>query len=535
MFPGGCDNYNGVILGVGGHLGAVGSGMGTLHETNPSLWAATTAEGASYPPLADEAAGPDVTYDVAVVGAGITGLSTALAVLDNGGTVVLLEAGNISSGVTGYTTAKVTSLHGLTYADLAASHGDDVARLYGQANEAAIAQVAQWVERYSIDCDFSRRAAFTYTTSTDQLESVTQEVEVAQRLGLPASFTVDTELPYDVAGAVRFDNQAQFHPRVYCLALADAVVAAGGRIYERTRVTDVDEGTPCTLETSAWTVRADQVVLATHLPFLDRGGFFAKCHPTRSYALAARLSAPVPKGMYLSTDSPTRSVRAARGDSVVILGGEGHKVGQEEDTRLRYAALESWAHETFPIESIDYRWSAQDFSPVDGLPFVGRQLPGSRVFVATGFKKWGMSNGTAAGMMLAAEISGRENPWQEAFDATRQREPYTSRDLLRENVNVAKQFMGDRLATLAPPAADTLGAGEGGIVTLDGDKVAAFRDDDGTLHAVSPVCRHLGCLVTFNTAERTWDCPCHGSRYTVDGEVIQGPATQDLERKTPPG
>ena len=509
--------------------------MGTLHEINQSLWAATTAEAPSYPPLADDQQASEEAFDVAVVGAGITGLSTALAVLENGASVVLLEAGNISSGVTGYTTAKVSSLHGLTYADLAASHGDDVAGLYGQANEAAVAQVAQWVERHGIDCDFSRRPAFTYTTSPDQLESINNEVEVAQRLGLPASFTTETDLPYDIAGAVRFENQAQFHPRAYCLALADAIAAAGGRIYERTRVTDVQEGSPCTIETAARTVRADQVVLATHLPFLDRGGFFAKCHPTRSYALCARLSGPVPQGMYLSADSPSRSVRAAQGDTVVILGGEGHKVGQEDDTRLRYEALEAWARETFPVESVDHRWSAQDHTPVDGLPYVGRQLPGSKVFVATGFKKWGMTNGTAAGLMLAAEIAGQENPWLEAFDATRQREPFTSRDLLRENLNVAKQFMGDRLATLTPPAADTLGAGEGGIVTLDGDKVAAFRDDDGTLHAVSPVCRHLGCLVAFNTAERSWDCPCHGSRYTVDGKVIEGPSISDLERKTPPG
>ncbi|MBW3557226.1 MAG: FAD-dependent oxidoreductase [Actinobacteria bacterium] len=509
--------------------------MGTLHETNPSLWAATTRGGATYPSLVDDPAAGEGTFDVAVVGAGITGLSTALAMVEAGATVVVLEAGRISSGVTGYTTAKLTSLHGLTYAGAAASHGDDVARLYGQANEAAIVQVADWVQRHGIDCDFSRRDAFTYTTSADQVASIEHEVEVARRLGLPASFTTRTELPYEVAGAIRFENQAQFHPRAYCLGLAAAILAGGGRIYERTTVTDVDEGSPCTLETSAWDVKADQVVLATHLPFLDRGGFFAKCHPTRSYALSARLSGPVPTGMYLSADSPTRSVRAAEGDTVVILGGEGHKVGQDEDTRRRYAALESWARQAFDVEAIDFRWSAQDYSPVDGLPFVGRQLPGSKVFVATGFKKWGMSNGTAAAMMLAAEISGRENPWQAAFDATRQREPLTSRDLVSENVNVAKQFMGDRLATLAPPAADTLASGEGGIVSLDGDKVAGYRDDDGLLHAVSPVCRHLGCLVTFNTAERTWDCPCHGSRYTVDGEVIQGPATRDLERKTPPG
>jgi Rieske Fe-S protein len=274
-------------------------------------------------------------------------------------------------------------------------------------------------------------------------------------------------------------------------------------------------------------------VVATQLPFLDRGGFFAKSHPMRSYALAARLTegTAVPAGMYLSIDEPTRSVRPALGDSVVILGGEGHKTGQADDTRRRHAALDEWARATFDVASVEARWSAQDYVPVDGMPFVGRQLPGSHVFVATGFKKWGMTNGTAAGMMIAEAIAGRESPWLDAFDATRQRSTLSSKDLYKENVNVAKQFVGDRLSTLSPPSSDTLEPGEGGIVSCAGQKVAAFRDDDGTLHAVSPVCTHLGCLVAFNTAERTWDCPCHGSRFTTAGEVIQGPATSDLEHK----
>lgn len=503
--------------------------MGSLRETNPSIWAVTAPGGPTHPPLAAPA-----EAEVVVIGGGIAGLSAALALVEGGARVTVLEAGRICSGVTAYTTAKVTSLHGLVYAGLAKNAGEDAARAYGEANEAAIRQVRRWAATYGIDCDLSDRQAFTYTMSTEKVDDIAAEVEAAQRLGLPASFTTTTDLPYEVAGAVKFDGQAQFHPRDYCLGLAGAIVAGGGTIHEDTRAVAVDEGKPSVVRTAGdIEVRAPHVVVTTHLPFLDRGGFFAKCHPVRSYALAARLNegAVVPKGMYLSIDTPSRSVRSALGDTVVILGGESHKTGQEDDERQRYAALGEWSLDTFDIESVEAQWSAQDYSPVDGIPFIGRQLPKSDVFVATGFKKWGMTNGTAAGLMIADAIAGRDNPWSATFDASRQKSALSSRDLYKENANVAQQFVGDRLSTLRPPSADTLAPGEGGIVTCAGNKVAAYRDDEGTLHAVSPVCTHLGCLVAFNTAEKSWDCPCHGSRFTVAGEVIQGPATADLEAK----
>jgi nitrite reductase/ring-hydroxylating ferredoxin subunit len=235
--------------------------------------------------------------------------------------------------------------------------------------------------------------------------------------------------------------------------------------------------------------------------------------------------------MYLSADSPTRSVRPARGGEVVVLGGEGHKVGQDEDTRRRYEALEAWSRERFPVVAVDARWSAQDHVPNDGIPFIGPLTPGNdKVLVATGFKKWGMTNGTVAAMLLSDRIRGAENRWAAAFDAQRFRPRAELRELVQENANVAKRFVGDRLATLRTRrTADDLAAGEGDVVMVGGKRAAAFRDDGGTLHAVSPTCRHLGCQVTFNTAERTWDCPCHGSRYDVDGRVIEGPSVKDLE------
>ncbi|MBK5307098.1 MAG: FAD-dependent oxidoreductase [Frankiaceae bacterium] len=503
--------------------------MGTLDETNPSLWVETTRD--EQPQTTDLVALGVV--DVVVVGAGITGLSTALVLAERGARVAVLEAGRICSGVTAYTTAKVTSLHGLMYDGLRKHRGDGVAKAYADANQAAVEQVATWVDRYDIDCDFSRRPAYTYTTESERVGDVQAEVAAAQSLGLPVTFTTNTELPYAVAGAIRMDGQAQFHPRRYCLGLAAAFTGLGGQIVEHARVTGVSAGSPCEVQLDDSTVTADNVVLATHLPILDRGLFFAKTHPTRSYATAVRLKGDVPRGMYLSADSPTRSVRSAEGDTLVILGGEGHKVGQDPDTRERYAALEQWGAREWNVEEVVHRWSAQDYMSGDGIPYVGRQLPGSQVFVATGFGKWGMTNGTAAGGIIADLIGGTAtNAWADAFHAARVIGPLTSMDTYRESIDaVGGHLIGDRLKTLNPPDADTLAAGEGGIVKLDGDKVAAYRHHDGSITAVSPVCRHVGCLVAFNTAEKTWDCPCHGSRYTLDGKVIQGPSVHDLEQK----
>ncbi len=316
--------------------------------------------------------------------------------------------------------------------------------------------------------------------------------------------------------------------------MAAGIPGNGSHLFEMSRATDVEEADPCVVTTEQGVVRAGHVVLATQIPFLDRGGFFAKTSPSRSYAMAMRIDGPMPEGMYLGVGEATRSVRPhwLGEEGLLIVGGEGHKVGQDPDTRRRYETLEEWGRAQFPVRSIDYRWSAQDYMPADNVPYIGRMTSGSeRLFTATGFKKWGLSTGTFAGMILSDAIMGRENPWASLFDATRLDLMHSAKSLISENVDVAKRFVGDRLATMQAPPVDELGAGEGGIVTLAGEKVAASRDENGVVHAVSPACAHLGCLVSWNTAEATWDCPCHGSRYDRDGRVIQGPSVRDLERK----
>src|SRR3954470_3060968 len=502
-----------------------------LEGKNTSLWV-DTAPQTDYPVLR---AGMHV--DVAVLGGGIAGLTTALLLKREGARVAVVEAGRVGAGVTAYTTAKVTSLHGIQYQSVESSFGEDGARAYAQANEAGLERVAQFVDELSIDCDWRRKPAYTYAEDDGDRGKIEDEVEAAVRAGLPATFTTDTDLPWTVAAAIRVEDQAEFHPRRYLIALADEVDGGGSHVFERSRAIAVAGGRDrVRVSTTRGELTADQDVVARNFPFLDRGGYFARMHPDRSYGLRLYLKrgAKAPQGMYLSTESPSHTVRShptPRGE-MVIAGGESHKTGQGGDTAERVARLEAWARERFDVRSIEYRWSTQDNMPVDGVPFIGRLAPfQSRLWVATGFMKWGLTNGTAAGMILTDLIAGRENPWARLFDATRFKPLASAKELVKENTNVGVRFVGDHLGRPDVHSVGSLAPGEAGFVRRGAGKVAAYRDDDGTLHAVSAVCTHLGCQVQWNSAERSWDCPCHGSRFEVTGRVIQGPAVKDLEPK----
>lgn len=471
------------------------------------------------------------TADVVVVGAGITGLTAALWLRRAGAEVVVVEAGQVAGGTTGHTTGKVTSQHGLVYRQLIDHHGEDAARLYALANQDAIDDVAALVAETGASCGFDRTAAFIYALDEDELAALEEEHEAAFRLGLPSSLTTATDLPFPVEGALVFANQAYFHPVRYCDALAAAFLAEGGRIFEDSRVTDVDESSETvTVGTDQGEVRAGHALLATLLPFVDRGGFFAKTRPSRSYGIAARLRAAPPAGMYISAGTPTRSVRPWKeGDGIVVVG-EGHETGAEEAVPARWGALERWASEHFDVESFEYRWSSQDYQTVDSIPYVGRSPLMSRTFVATGFGKWGLTNATAAARILVDLVAGRSHGFLEAFDAGRIGDAAAVGKLIKDNLHVARLLIGDRVARLAAPGIDDLSPGEGRVVDLDGDTVGAYRDVAGVLHVVSVTCTHLGCTVRWNAAETSWDCPCHGSRFALDGSVLVGPATEPLDQ-----
>lgn len=495
-----------------------------LPDDTTSYWVAST-ESTDYAPAPSE-----LVADVVVIGGGIAGLTTARQLQLAGRSVVVVEAGRILEGVTGYTTAKVSTQHGVLYADLIDKHGEDKARLYADAQAAALEHIAT----SGVDCDFSRRDSYVYSHDEAELDKLRSEAEAAATLGLPASYTTEVPLPYAVAGAVRFTAQGQFHPRKYLLHLASQLVADGGKILEGTRALDVDDDEPCVITTDRGVIRARDVVIATHIPFLDRGIFFARQFAVRDYVVAAPIDAgSAPDGIFLSTESPTHSIRTTPYDGglLLIVGGEGHTPGREDDTQARYDAIAAWTRKKFGVSDIAYNWSTQDYTSDDRVPFIGRFVHGSKhLWTATAFGAWGMTNGTVAGLLLADLITGRDNPWEEVFDPTRggawlQR----TGKLIKENVAIGKQMVSGYTSAPDVSSVDELAPGEGAVLRYGPAKTACYRDAAGAVHAVSARCTHLGCIVSFNSAETSWDCPCHGSRFDVDGNVLQGPAVDPLQ------
>lgn len=496
-------------------------------QTHQSFWIASTLQ-SSYSPL-----NQDMQVDVAIVGGGIAGITAAMLLKRAGKRVAVLEAGRVAEGVSGHTTAKVTSLHQLRYAALIGELGEDKARLYGESNQSALERVATLVRDEQIDCDFERKDAYTFAESPATLDAVKAEVEAAQRLGLPATYARETPLPFEVMGAVKFSHQAQFHPRKYILCLAGKIQGEGSFLWENTRVMTVDGESPCRVRTeSGYTVTAEDVIVTTNLPILDQGLFFAKTFPKRSYLIGTRIdAAKAPDGMLIGTGDNYRSIRTTPmddGGTLLLIGGEGHKVGEATNTEERFERLADYARRRFGVETIDYYWSSQDMVSFDKLPYIGRLTPmNQHTYVATGFSLWGMSNSTLSAMILTDLVLDRPNPWANLYDATRPT-PFLTQDSIKNNLDVGTRWISDRFKGLFDRP-EQLQPGVGKLVTVNGQKVAACRDQAGTLHQVSAVCPHLGCIVAWNQAEMSWDCPCHGSRFDADGDILHGPAVKPLE------
>lgn len=510
--------------------------MSELPAEHESYWLASApvTPAVTHPPLEPDS---EADTDVVVVGGGIAGLCTAWELARAGREVTVVEADRIAAGVTGHTTAKVTAQHSLIYDDLRRTHGADGARLYARSQQDAVEHIAAVVDELGVDCDLERVPAYTWAESEEQDAKVRAEAEAAAEAGLPASYVTDTGLPFPVRGAVRVEDQAQFHPRRYLLALAEDLVRRGGRIAERTRVVGLEEGEPCrVIAENGATVTARAVVVATHYPVFDRALLFSRLEPHRELVIAAEIPEEQdPAGMYITPENDTRSVRTAPygdGRRLLIVTGERFLPGTA-DVAERFERLRAWVADRFPDARIVHRWATQDNDSTDRVPYIGPFHPGARhTYVATGFGGWGMAGGALTGRLLAAYLTDAElPPWAGLYDPRRLPGPREAPSLLGLQATVAKHFVGDRLRSTHVDSVEEIAPGGGALVRIDGRRCAVHRDAEGQLHAVSSRCTHLGCLVHFNEAERAWECPCHGSRFAPDGSVLQGPATHPLERR----
>jgi glycine/D-amino acid oxidase-like deaminating enzyme/nitrite reductase/ring-hydroxylating ferredoxin subunit len=488
-----------------------------------SYWNAT-APASAFPELSG-----DIEADVAIIGGGIVGVTTARMLKDRGLSVALLEARRVGEEVTGKSTAKITSQHNIAYSVIERKFGADGARLYADANETGLRTIRAIAARHAIACNLETRPAYTYTRDEDEAARIEAEVEVARRLGLPASLTRDTGLPFAVAAAMRWDDQAQFHPVRYVKGLAETIPGGGCHVFEGSRVTDWD---PHRIATDQGSVRARHVVMATHLPLGKTGLFFAEAFPHMHPVMMGRAEPRrVPDGMYISVETPRHSVRGHRddeGQDWLIFAGPSFKHGHVDDERASFADLGKFAMENFGVRP-DYRWTNEDYTPIDHAPFIGwSSSTGDCYLVATGFNAWGITNGTAAAILIADLVQGRDNPWLKLFDATRIKPIAGAREFVAGTVETASHLIGGYLAR-KPHSFEDLAPGRAAILRIDGRNVAGYRDEEGALHAVSAVCTHMGCILGWNETDRSWDCPCHGSRFALDGGIIHGPAVKPLE------
>ena len=503
----------------------------TESPTLVSLWrdSSQTTPGYARPEVVSDPFEAGRRFDVVVAGAGLTGLTTALLFARAGLSVAVVEAREVGAVTTGNTTAKVSLLQGTKLSSILRHQSLRVGRAYVEANREGM----EWLLRYCDDHGIptQRRDAYSYAGTPGGARVVERELRAAQRLGLDATMATADELPYATYGAVRLAGQAQVNPMDVLAELANDVQAHGGVIYEHARLTRARAGDPTLVDTSRGELHAGKLILATGVPVLDRGLYFAKVVPQRSYALAFTVPGSAPDGMYVSVDSPGRSLRTVPVESGqrLLVGGNGHIVGRSSSPRAAINDLHHWTLQNFPGAERTHSWSAQDYEPVGRIPYVGWLPRGrGRIFLATGYDKWGMCNAVAAALTLSADILGGHLPWARTLHH-RVTSAADVGSLLGANASVAghlargywKALTSDLPAVL-PEAA--------GAVTHNGIRPVGVCRVNGAVHRVSAVCPHLGGVLAWNDAELSWDCPLHGSRFSATGTRLEGPALRDLEQ-----
>lgn len=491
----------------------------------------------------------NVIVDVAIVGGGITGMTAAILLQRAGKKVAIVDHAQIAMGETGHTTAHLTQILDTRYHQLLEDFGEDQTRQIATSHRSALYQIEKFVREYDIACDYKKVPGFlfregsshglTRVTSakvasvqkTDDHDLLT-ELETLHQLDIPAYLMEAAPLPFPTQQALRVDQQAQFNPRKYLLALAEEFLKLGGDIYEQTHVVNVMDGTPCRVETDYGALTALDVLIAANIPVTNWLMLNTKISAYRTYALAAKTKTQVESGLYWNTEDPYHYIRTFKNEAdenMLIIGGEDHKTGTNDDTVSCFQQLEQYARAHFDLDAVTNYWSGQIIKPVDGLPYIGLNSMSDHVYVSTGYSGNGMTFGTLGGMLVSDQILGRENAWAPLFDATRVHPVASVKNFVSENKDFPAYFIKDRLSRPEEHSTDDVKHGEGKIISVSGKKIAAYRAPDGRVHCMSPVCPHMGCHVHWNGAESSWDCPCHGSRFDAAGKVINGPAVMNLK------
>ena len=462
-----------------------------------------------------EALNKDIKTDVLVIGAGIAGVLTAYMLKQKGREVVVIDAAEIASGNTKNTTAKITSQHDLIYSKLIAEFGEEKARQYAKANELAIKKYKEIIEDRRIECDFEEKPAYVY--SLNEVEVLKEEVEAAKNLGIDAEFVQEANLPFKINGALKFNNQAQFNPLKFLKDISNELV-----IYENTRALEIKENL---VVTSGGNITAKNIVVATHYPIMNAPGYyFMKMHQERSYVLALENTSEI-DGMYIDINKEGYSFRTY--NNLLLLGGISHRTGENEEGGS-YDKLRKVAKNLYPKAKEKYYWSAQDCMTIDRIPYIGRYSSETpNIYVATGFNKWGMTSSMVSAMIISDMILEKENDFSEIFSPRRFDLSLSINNIANDLIETAKNFIAQKVS-IPSSEIEHIKNGHGGIIEYNGEKVGVYKNKEGKEFFVSTKCTHLGCQLSWNADELTWDCPCHGSRFDYKGRLIGSPATKDL-------
>ena len=476
--------------------------------------------------------------DVCIIGAGIAGLTAAYLLTEAGKRVVVLDDGPLAGGMTQVTTAHLSSAIDDRFVNMEWWHGEQGARLAAESHAAAIDLIETVATKLGVDCDFVRLDGYLFPAPGDDEDVIKAEFAAARRANVAVELASGAPIKdFDTGPCLRFPNQARFHPAKYLAAVAAAVKDGGGRLFTKSHADKVEGGATASVTVGNHTICARAIIVATNSPINDIVAIHTKQAPYMSYVVAARVPRrSVTDALYWDTEDSYHYVRLQDiddSDDLLIIGGEDHKSGQVDDADERHARLETWGRERFPMMGkIEYTWGGQCMETIDGLAFIGRNpMDDDNIYVVTGDSGMGITHGTIAGILLTDLILDRPSPWEKLYDPSR-KPLRAAATFVKENANVVAQY-ADWLTGSEVDSVDEIAPESGAVVRRGLSKVAVYRDKNGATTELSAVCPHLGCIVHWNNAESTWDCPCHGSRFHADGEVVNGPANVDLSAVEP--